>query len=56
MGGEGGESRTAIDMVLMNRKMYGECKGMVIDEDKEVTAISDHNLVTIELKLGGRGG
>ena len=54
--GRGGRSRTAINMVLVNREVYEKCRGMVIDENKEVTAISDHNLVTIELKLGGGGG
>ena len=53
---EGRDSRTAIDMVLMNSRMYGVCRSMVIDEGKDITAMSDHNLISVELGLGGGGG
>ena len=47
---EQGDIKTAIDMVMMNRTLYEKCKGMKIDEEKEVIHISDHNLISIEFK------
>ena len=47
---------TAIDMVLVNRMLYERCREMRIDEEREVMQISDHNLVTVDLKVRlGRG-
>ena len=38
-------------MVLMNRKIYSKCRGMIIDKGREVLQISDHNLVSVELDV-----
>ena len=51
-----GNTKTAIDMVMVNKKMYEACEEMIIDEDKEEIKFSDHNLVTIKIGLRGRGG
>ena len=51
-----GDQRSAIDMVLMNGKLYELCSEMVIDEEKEELNISDHCLVTTELRLREKGG
>ena len=51
-----GNSKTAIDMVMVNRRMYEVCEEMIIDEDKEEIQFSDHNLVTISIGLRGGGG
>ena len=51
-----GNSKTAIDMVMVIRRMYEVCEEMIIDEDKEEIQFSDHNLVTISIGLRGGGG
>ena len=51
-----GNTKTAIDMVMVNKKMYEVCEEMIIDEDKEEIQFSDHNLVTISIGLRGGGG
>ena len=53
---EQGDNRTAIDMVMMNRALYDKCKGMKIDEEKDVIDISDHNLISIEFKARQKSG
>ena len=53
---EQGEQKTAIDMVMMNRTLYDKTKGMKIDEEKDVIHISDHNLISIELKARQKCG
>ncbi|CAL4127218.1 unnamed protein product, partial [Meganyctiphanes norvegica] len=45
----------AIDMVLVNEEMYETCKDMRIDEEKEIISFSDHNLVSVTLRLGEKG-
>ena len=40
-------------MVMVNRALYDKCKGMKIDEEKDVIDISDHNLISIEFKIPG---
>ena len=51
-----GDSKTAIDMVMVNRKLYGACEEMIIDENKEEFPFSDHNMVTVNIGLRGGGG
>ena len=46
--------QSAIDLVLVNRKMYELCKKMEIDERKELISFSDHNLIEITLNIGSR--
>ncbi|CAL4150581.1 unnamed protein product [Meganyctiphanes norvegica] len=48
-----GEQKSAIDMVMVNEEMYRICNKMEIDEGKEIISFSDHNLINIDLKLGG---
>ena len=48
--------QSAIDLVLVNRKMYEICKKMEIDEGKEIIGFSDHNLIEITLSIGTRKG
>ena len=47
---------TAIDMVLMNRRLYETCRGVKIDEDRDVMQISDHNLVSVEFNARTKSG
>ena len=47
------EQRSAIDLVLVNRKMYEICLKMSIDEEGAIINFSDHNLITLELNLRG---
>ena len=51
-----GEQKSALDLVLVNRKMYEVCDRMVVDEGKEEINFSDHSMVTVELGLRCRGG
>ena len=51
-----GNTKTVIDMVMVNKKMYEVCEEMIIDEDKEEIKFSDHNLVTMRIGLRGGGG
>ena len=53
---EQGNLKTAIDMVMVNRALYDKCKGMKIDEEKDVIDISDHNLISIEFKARQKCG
>jgi len=53
---EQGDQKTAIDMVIRNRTLYDKCKGIKIDEDKDVIHISDHNLISIEFKARQKCG
>merc|ERR1739842_142588 len=46
-----GKQKTAIDMFIMNSTMYEKCNEMNIDEDKEEIDFSDHNLISINLKI-----
>ena len=39
--GEEREQRSAIDMVLMNEKMYERCRGMNIDEGQDIIKFSE---------------
>ena len=48
--------KTAIDMVLMNRKLYEKFKSMKIDEDRDILDISDHNLISIEFNARQKSG
>ena len=49
--GENNEQKSAIDMVLVNKKLFGLVGEMIIDEKQEVINFSDHNLITIKLNL-----
>ena len=51
-----GDTKTAIDMVMVNRRMYEICEEMIIDEDKEEIRLSDHNLISIRIGLREGGG
>ena len=53
---EQGNQKTAIDMVMVNRALYDKCKGMKIDEEKDIIDISDHNLISIEFKARQKCG
>ena len=46
------KGKSAIDHILVNDKMYGNYKGMHIDEEKILLNISDHCLVRAWFKLG----
>ena len=46
------DSKSAIDLVLVNSRMYNLCKKMNIDEEKDIISFSDHNLIEIKLNLG----
>merc|ERR1739842_114186 len=46
-----GKQKTAIDMFIMNSTMYEKCNEMNIDEDKEEIDFSDHNLISVNLKI-----
>ncbi|CAL4068271.1 unnamed protein product, partial [Meganyctiphanes norvegica] len=48
-----GDQKSAIDMVMVNEEMYRMCNKMEIDETKEIISFSDHNLINIDLNLGG---
>ena len=52
--GRGGQ-RSAIDMILVNTEVFGYCGLMTIDEDGLEINFSDHNMVTLELRLRERG-
>ena len=43
--------RSAIDYIMVKRRMYEICKIMTIYEEKEVINFSDHNQIILELKL-----
>ena len=45
-----GAERSAIDMVLVNKKMYEACRGMKIDEEKREIDFSDHNLISLSIR------
>ena len=45
--------KSAIDFVLANTNMYQRIEKMVIDEQGDKFNISDHNLITVQLKLIG---
>ena len=47
------EQKSAIYMVMVNEEMYRMCNKMEIDETKEIISFSDHNLINIDLNLGG---
>ena len=51
-----GDTKTAIDMVMVNRRMYEICEEMIIDEVKEEIRFSDHNLISIRIGLREGGG
>ena len=51
---ERNKSKTAIDYILVNQKMYGKFIEMKIDEDKERCVLSDHNLLTAKFELKGQ--
>ena len=46
-----GEQKTTIDYVMVNRKIYENYESMHIDEDKMIIDGSDHNLITVNLKI-----
>ena len=46
------DSKSAIDLVLVNSRMYNLCKKMNIDEEKDIISFSDHNLIEIKLNSG----
>ena len=49
-------ARSAIDLVMANEEMYRVIEGMEIDEEGKEIGFSDHNMVTVSLKLrDGKG-
>ena len=48
---ERGEQRSAIDYILLNRKMFSKMEKMYIDEKQKKFDLSDHNLLEISFKL-----
>ena len=46
-----GETKTTIDYVMVNRKIYENFEKMHIDEEKEIIEGSDHNLITVNLRF-----
>ena len=48
---ERGESRSVIDLVLMNEKAYKDYEMMNIDESREKIDLSDHNLIEVEMRV-----
>ena len=53
---EGRKTRkdATIDYVLCNDKVVNTCQSMFIDERREVTQISDHNLISITCRVNNR--
>ena len=47
-----GESRSAIDLVLVNEKAFSIIQKMIIDENQEIIDLSDHCLVEVEMATG----
>ena len=47
--------KSAIDMILVNRKVFEYCSKIVIDEKGEESNFSDHNMFTVDLNLRERG-
>ena len=45
------EQKSIIDFVLTNRKCYDLFKKLHIDEDRELLDISDHNVLTVTLRI-----
>ncbi len=45
--------KSVIDYVLVNNEMYTYYESMHIDERQEITDLSDHNLITVNLNIGG---
>lgn len=43
--------KSVIDYVITNNKMYNKFIDMKIDEEKEITDISDHNLIEVKLLM-----
>ena len=46
-----GQSKSVIDLVLVNSLAFGICDQMDIDEQQEQFDLTDHNLIEISLKL-----
>ena len=46
-----GQSKSVIDIVLVNSLAFGICDQMKIDEQQEKTDLTDHNLIAISLIL-----
>ena len=42
-------TKTVIDYVMVNEKMQKHWKEMIIDEEQEITDISDHNMIKIRI-------
>ena len=47
--------KSAIDMIMVNRKVYESCGAIVIDERGNEINFSDHNIFTVELNVRERG-
>ena len=45
------EQKSVIDFVMANKKCYEYFERLLIDEDREILDISDHNVLTLELKI-----
>jgi hypothetical protein len=44
-----------IDYILCNDRVLQTCQSMLVDQDREVTQISDHNLISITCRTPRRG-
>ena len=50
-----GNQRSAIDMILVNYEVFKYCGSMTIDVNGEEISFSDHNMITLELRLRESG-
>ena len=48
-----GNQKSAIDFMLVNRKMYEMFEGMTIDENRDTIDLSDHNLMSAKFDMIG---
>ena len=48
------DQKSVIAYALVNGLCYHLCSGMNIDKDREIFDLSDHNIITVELKLPRR--
>jgi len=47
----GRKHKSAVDFVLVNRKIHRRIQRMEIDEDKEIIDYRDHSLITVVLRM-----
>ena len=47
------QRKSVINYMLVNKEMYKYYESMHIDENQEIIDLSDHNLITVNLNIGG---